>query len=313
MTEDMEQRAIGAYLGLAVGDALGATVEFMSPKEIQAVYGVHDRIRGGGWLKLKPGQITDDTDMSLTLGRAVIEQGYINAQYIAQAFSDWMRTKPVDIGNTVRRGIIHFRHSGNPEAPESEFDAGNGACMRTLPIALATYGLDPLEVQSLSRMQAHITHNNSLSDAATECVIAMVQQALSGAQPMDLLQGPVKQLLDKCFEFRFRDKTMENPSGFIVETMQAVLQALFNTGSFEECLVNVVNRGGDADTTGAIAGMIAGSLYGVNAIPNRWLKKLDKTLRQECQRQALALLALSNSKSVDDNRVFNITHARATV
>ena len=106
---------------------------------------------------------------------------------------------------------------------------------------------------------------------------------------------------------------MENPSGFIVETMQAVLQALFNTGSFEECLVNVVNRGGDADTTGAIAGMIAGSLYGVNAIPNRWLKKLDKTLRQECQRQALALLALSNSKSVDDNRVFNITHARATV
>ena len=66
----LADRALGAYLGLALGDALGATVEFMTPREIAAAHGVHRRIVGAGWLKLAPGQVTDDTTMSLALGRA---------------------------------------------------------------------------------------------------------------------------------------------------------------------------------------------------------------------------------------------------
>ncbi|MFB0936712.1 MAG: ADP-ribosylglycohydrolase family protein, partial [Propionivibrio sp.] len=103
-------RAEAAYLGLAVGDALGATVEFMTPREIARQYGVHREIRGGGWLNLKPGQVTDDTTMALALGRAIIaDGGEVKAMSCASAFDAWMRGKPVDIGNTVRRNLISFR------------------------------------------------------------------------------------------------------------------------------------------------------------------------------------------------------------
>ena len=130
----LKQRAIGAYLGLAIGDALGASVEFMTPREIAAQYKVHNKIIGGGWLHLKAGQVTDDTEMSLALGDAILKTGKVDASVIAQSFSDWMARKPVDMGNTVRRGIVRFRQNATTEMPESEHDAGNGACMRTLPI-----------------------------------------------------------------------------------------------------------------------------------------------------------------------------------
>ncbi|MDP1636403.1 MAG: ADP-ribosylglycohydrolase family protein, partial [Gallionellaceae bacterium] len=92
-------RAIASYLGLAIGDALGATVEFMTPREIAAQYGVHDKMIGGGWLHLKPGQVTDDTTMALALGESILAQGRVDALAAAQAFDAWMRAKPVDIGN----------------------------------------------------------------------------------------------------------------------------------------------------------------------------------------------------------------------
>lgn len=107
-------RAVAAYLGLAIGDALGATVEFMTPREIVAKYGVHDQLIGGGWLHLKPGQVTDDTTMALALGESILKQGRVDALAAAQAFDGWMRAKPVDIGNTVRRNLLQFRKTGKP-------------------------------------------------------------------------------------------------------------------------------------------------------------------------------------------------------
>jgi len=288
----LTERALGAYLGLAVGDALGATVEFMLPSEIRAQYGVHDRIRGGGWLKLPAGQVTDDTTMALALGQAILDTGRIDAHAIARAFDAWMRAKPVDIGNTVRRGIIHFRRTGEPCAPENTFDAGNGACMRVLPVALATLGLGDDTVRAACRTQSHVTHNNPLSDAGVECVVQMIQAALQGATIVDLLHGSAQALVTAHPSYKFRRRKRENPSGYIVETLQAVFQALFDTDNFRDCLVDVVNRGGDADTTGAIAGMIAGALYGVEAIPPIWQQNLDWMIGWRCKQQALALLAL---------------------
>ena len=113
----------------------------MTPREIRGQFGVHREIRGGGWLRLKPGTVTDDTTMSLALGEAIISRmAAVRPMACAQAFDAWMRAKPVDIGNTVRRNLVAFRRSGNPEAPVSEHDAGNGAAMRVLPVALATLG-----------------------------------------------------------------------------------------------------------------------------------------------------------------------------
>jgi ADP-ribosyl-[dinitrogen reductase] hydrolase len=121
----------------------------------------------------------------------------------------------------------------------------------------------------------------------------MMQQALQGASAVALLKGPVQTLITAYPTFRFRKRRQENPSGYIVDTLQAVFQALFDTDSFAECLVDVVNRGGDADTTGAIAGMIAGALYGEAAIPRTWVYALEWETHWRCKEQALALIRLS--------------------
>lgn len=113
--------------------------------------------------------------MALALGSAILaDGGEVRALSCARAFDGWMRGKPVDIGNTIRRNLIAFRRTGNPSAPPSEFDAGNGAAMRVVPVALATLGLDEAAVRAAVRAQAHVTHHNPVSDAACEfCVLAV--------------------------------------------------------------------------------------------------------------------------------------------
>ncbi|MDD5366011.1 MAG: ADP-ribosyl-[dinitrogen reductase] hydrolase [Gallionellaceae bacterium] len=287
-------RAIAAYLGLAIGDALGATVEFMTPREIAAQYKVHDTLRGGGWLNLKRGQVTDDTTMALALGDAILAHGRVLALPAAQAFDAWMRAKPVDIGNTVRRGLLRFRETGQTEMLECEHAAGNGAAMRVLPAVLATLNQPEEVVRLACRTQAHITHNNPLSDAGTECLALMVRDAIGGADKVRLLHERAHPLARLHTEFTFRAvRQQANPSGYIADTVVAVFQALFDTDDLETCLVDVVNRGGDADTTGAIAGMLAGALYGLSAIPERWLNALDPAIRKACEEQAEALVRLT--------------------
>jgi ADP-ribosyl-[dinitrogen reductase] hydrolase len=288
----VKRRAIGAYLGLAVGDALGATVEFLTPNEIRAAYREHRDMVGGGWLRLRRGQITDDTEMALALGRSILATGRVDALAAAEAFSDWMRHKPIDIGNTVRRGIAGYRRSGDPESPPSEFDAGNGACMRALPVALATLGADIAQLDAANRAQAHVTHNNPTSDAGTLAVLRMVQTALLGGDRA-ALAAIADELVAADPVFDYAHKRSENPSGFIVDTLRTVFQALSATDSFEAALIDCVNRGGDADTTGAITGMIAGALYGPTAIPSRWVRHLDRDVRIQCIEQAQALVRMA--------------------
>lgn len=286
-------RGVAAYLGLAIGDALGATVEFLTPNEIRHQHGVHRDITGGGWLRLKAGRVTDDTTMSLALGTAILEHRAVVAQAAAEAFDAWMRAKPVDIGNTVRRNLIQFSKTGNPEATASEHDAGNGAAMRILPVALACYGRPPEMAVFASRAQAHVTHHNELSDAACETLVFMVHDFLAGRDAGEVQRERADELVRRHPVFAYDKKRCDNPSGYIVDTIQAVFQALFTTASFEDCLLDVVNRGGDADTTGAIAGMLAGARYGRDAIPGRWLRSLEEATRRACEQQAEALLQLA--------------------
>lgn len=296
---EVAARAEAAYLGLAIGDALGATVEFMTPREISAQYGVHREIRGGGWLRLKPGQVTDDTTMSLALGASILaDGGVVKPLSCAQAFDAWMRSKPIDIGNTVRRNLLAFRRSGDPAAPPSEHDAGNGAAMRVLPVALATLGRDEAAICAATRAQAHVTHHHPVSDAACKFLTLAVQDFVRGEPLRHVYRWRIAPLVAAYTEFAYKGRRRENPSGWIVETIQAVLQALMDTDNFEGCLVDVTNRGGDADTTGAIAGMLAGAFYGLDTIPPRWLRVIDPAVREACRTQARALVALNASPPV---------------
>ncbi|MBT1076256.1 ADP-ribosyl-[dinitrogen reductase] hydrolase [Geobacter grbiciae] len=287
---DIRSRARAAFIGLAVGDALGAPVEFMTAGEIRSKHGVLREIVGGGWLQLKPGQVTDDTEMSLCVARAIVAAGGWSLRGIAEEFAGWLRTKPVDVGDTCRRGIRNFMLKGILETPFNQWDAGNGAAMRMLPAALYTLGDDDL-LQRCALEQARITHNHPLSDATCITLGRIVHLALQGASKNRLRrEADLLVATHPTFSFTpYRGLA----TGYVADTVQTVFHHFFQGRSFEECLVGTVNQGGDADTTGAICGMIAGAYYGMEGIPQRWLKRMVRRTMDETAEVSQRIIELS--------------------
>ncbi|MBQ0933043.1 ADP-ribosyl-[dinitrogen reductase] hydrolase [Ideonella sp. 4Y11] len=298
-TRALFDRALGAYLGLAIGDALGATVEFMRPREIRAQYGVHREMMGGGWLKLARGQVTDDTQMCLALGDALLLAGApllaarddSATRQIAEAFVRWLRSKPVDCGNTCRRGIQRYLSDGSLQGPANEGDAGKGALMRNLPVVLATLHNESL-LAHWSLAQARITHHHPLSDAATLGLARLTRAALLGADTA-LLAHQAQDWIQAWPAFRHQPYP-GRASAYVVDTVQTVLHFGFTHPDFEQALVATVNQGDDADTTGALVGMLAGARCGASRLPRRWLQRLQPATVQAVTGQVSHLLALAD-------------------
>lgn len=288
----LEERALGAFLGLAAGDALGATVEFMTRGEIAATHGVHDRMTGGGWLRLAPGQVTDDTEMSLALARSLERRGDLDLRDVCEEFALWLKGKPVDVGATCRRGIRRYIVHGTVAGPLNEGDGGNGAAMRVLPVALATFA-SPDKAADWVRQQCHITHNHPLSDDAALTLVRMVHLLLADGG-REAAREAARALARRHRGFAFESWRGQS-SAYIVDTMNTVLHCYFSASGFADCLIRTVNLGGDADTTGALAGMLAGAEHGVGAIPSRWLSKLDRGVVTEIRRLTPRLLTISGA------------------
>lgn len=283
-------RSSAVLLGIACGDALGAPVEFMTSGEIRAKYGRLCEMVGGGWLRLKPGQVTDDTEMTLCVARALAKAEGWDLAGIASEFASWLKSRPIDVGDTCRRGIRNFMLKGELETPFNQWDGGNGALMRMGGITLFTLGDDAL-LQRCTIAQAHLTHNHPVSDAACIAYGRMVHLALLGASRTRLLRE-ANSLVAEFPTFRF-DPYPGLATGYVVDTMQTVLHHFFRSRTFEECIVGAANQGGDADTTAAIAGGLAGAYYGLEEIPNRWLKKLEKRYVTELTDLAEKMIRLS--------------------
>jgi len=274
---EIRGRAYATLLGSALGDALGATVEFCTQSEIRAQYGVLCKIVGGGWLKLKPGEVTDDTQMSLCIARSLVAVGW-SPPDIAERFAAWFKSWPVDVGNTCRRGIARYINYGTVAGPFNEGDAGNGAVMRVAPVALATLA-DGVLLERWAVEQGHITHNHPLSDAACVLIGRLIHMGCTG-QSLECMQRAVGSVIAQFPTFRFTP-FRGLATAYVVDTMQTVLHYFLSTRSFEECLVATVNQGGDADTTGAIAGAIAGAFYGPTQLPSHWVARLAPELVSE--------------------------------
>lgn len=288
--EQVRERARAAFVGMAVGDALGATVEFMTPSEICSQYATHREIIGGGWLRLKPGQVTDDTEMALCIARAVIKNQGWSREAIAREFAVWLKSRPVDCGDTCRRGIRAFMLHGTLETPYNHWDGGNGAVMRMLPAALLSLP-DRELLKKYALEQARLTHHQELSDAACLCIGTMLHLILQGASKKRL-RREADALVARHHQFGF-EPYRRLATAYVADTLATVFHYFFKGRDFEQCLVGVVNQGGDADTTGAICGMLAGGYYGSEGIPQRWLKKLDRRLIAELERSVAGLIAAS--------------------
>ncbi len=289
MKNKLFERALGSYLGFAAGDALGATTEFMNPREIKTEFGVHNKIVGGGWLKLRAGRVTDDTEMSLALGDSIVERRAFNVKSVAEHYVKWMKSKPVDIGSTVRRGLRDFVVNGTLVSPESEQSAGNGAAMRNLPVILYAYK-NWTYFEHMALAQGRITHNNIHSDIITLIFGEMMKELLTTGDKLKALDIG-NRIVRENPKYSYSNYKGEC-SGYVVDTFKTVMNYFAEGESFEDTLVLVVNQGGDADTNGAIAGMLAGALYGVGAIPNKWIKKLDREVVDSIKQQTETLLSL---------------------
>lgn len=291
-------RIKGALYGVAVGDALGGPVEFLPRAEVRRRYpdGLQEMV-GGGWLHLLPGETTDDTAMTFCVAEGINAAEYSNplplalevdlAREIGYRFIRWLHTNPPDVGNTCREAIQRAEQNLRTmsaldawhaaAASLGEEQDGNGALMRCVFPGL----FYPSEQQAcdVAQYQAYLTHSGHQS----ACICGAYARLIHAYVVADYERGwYAMQSLLYWLDFTEDDLTAPSedwsPSGYVVETMRAVLLAKREC-SFEKALIKAVNFGGDADTVGAIVGGLAGAEYGFSAIPERWVHALSPAVR----------------------------------
>ncbi|NBC72509.1 ADP-ribosyl-[dinitrogen reductase] hydrolase [Paenibacillus sacheonensis] len=265
----MFDRIKGGLYGVAVGDALGGTTEFMTSVEIRARYGYVDKIVGGGVWQLEPGEVTDDTMMTLCVAAGILDSPADPMEAIGHHFLAWYRSKPKDIGSTIRRAFENYEDQWFEAAFLTDLDlgqsGGNGSLMRCLPAALA-YADMPVMIR-VSRMQSKMTHyDERCSDA---CVIynRIATRLLQGEE---MRKAILKETAGTAYDGCIEELPDCEPSGYVVHTFRWVLHILLHASDFSEVVQKAANLGGDSDTIGAIAGGLAGIHCGYQMIPSSY-------------------------------------------
>jgi len=291
-------RHLGALFGLALGDALGTTLEFKPPGSFAPIA---DMI-GGGPFGLKPGEWTDDTAMAMCLAESLLSQSGFDARDQIDRYRQWYRAgywscrdHCFDIGNTVRAAIETFECMGEPYAGSIDpHTAGNGSLMRLAPVPLY-YANDPAKAPKMSAESSRTTHQAKACLDACSYFGGLIIGALQERSKEELLSPgftPLKAATPYCTEIQTvalgSFKTKEPPAirgtGYVVDSLEAALWAFHKTNNFRDGALFAANLGDDADTTGAIYGQIAGAYYGFGGLPEDWLEKL--AWRKQIQRLA---------------------------
>jgi ADP-ribosyl-[dinitrogen reductase] hydrolase len=282
MSEAVRDRALGAFIGLAVGDALGTTLEFEARDRKPPIY---DMV-GGGPFDLKPGQWTDDTSMALCLADSLIACDGLDERDLMERFCRWYQGGEnsctggcFDIGITTRSALEHFRQTDDPIAgPTDARTAGNGSIMRLAPAALRYWNAPEL-LREASRRQSYTTHGANEAVDGCEALSAVLAALIEGTPLTDVLNaryGPFSDGVQRVMDGSWRRKARSeiHSSGYVLHTLEAALWAVSETASFSDAVLLAVNLGDDADTVGAVTGQIAGAAYGVSAIPEEWFNRL---------------------------------------
>lgn len=275
-------RAIGALVGLAVGDAVGTTLEFKSRDNYPRLT---DMI-GGGPFQLEVGQWTDDTSMALALADSLIAHDPFNPEDLMRRFVAWREKGDYsctgscfDIGITVSSALSRWKQTGEPMAgsidPQS---AGNGSLMRLSPVAIRHWR-DRDAMRNVAALQSRTTHGAPEAVSACIAYANLLADAIEGQPRHQLLSprtgdyaGSIKSIMAGSWRGKAREQIAS--SGYVAHSLEAALWSVGRTSDFRSAILTAANLGGDADTTAAIAGQLAGAIYGLKGIPEEWLKKL---------------------------------------
>lgn len=278
---EARDRARGALLGLAAGDAVGTTLEFTRRDSAQ----VSDMV-GGGPFKLQPGEWTDDTSMALCLADALIaDLGFIPSTF-AQLLSRWYREghnsmngRCFDIGHTTRLAIegreqMGMRWQGNTD-PST---AGNGSIIRLAPLAIACRS-SMRTIWQLSQGASVVTHGAQEAIHGSRLLGMILCHALQGASRESALESkiaplPARLQIINAGEYKNKLRHDIRSSGYVVDTLEAALWSVWNTENFRDAVLLAANLGDDADSVAAVTGQLAGAIYGASGIPRSWLERL---------------------------------------
>jgi ADP-ribosyl-[dinitrogen reductase] hydrolase len=278
----------GCLLGLAVGDAVGTTVEFQPRGSFTPLT---DMV-GGGPFHLAPGQWTDDTSMALCLAESLIEVQGFDARDQMERYVRWWTEghlsstdRCFDIGNTVRNALQRFRGTGDPFAgsldPQS---AGNGCIMRLAPVPMFFFS-DLEEMVWYSAESSRTTHGTAECLDACRLFGFLLHRALSGHGMAEILApieevpgGPLAPRIQEIADGVYAQKGEAEirGTGYVVECLAAASWCFGRTSTFRDAVLAAANLGDDADTTAAVCGQLAGAHYGASGIPPEWLRLLAK-------------------------------------
>lgn len=273
-------RALGAFLGLAVGDALGTPLEFSMRDSLPH----QTRITGGGPFGLAPGQWTDDTAMALALAESLVRRGGLDPSDLMGRFVAWWRFGAYsctgacfDIGTQTAEALARFEKSHEPFAGTThEHAAGNGSLMRMAPAVLFALD-DRAETTRIAREQSRTTHGAPQALDACALFAEILAEAILGEReplrPRAFAGHPaIATIASGAWREKSRDEIRS--SGYVVDTLEAALWAVGRTENFEDALILAVNLGDDSDTVGAVTGQMARALHGAAAIPESWRAQL---------------------------------------
>jgi ADP-ribosyl-[dinitrogen reductase] hydrolase len=296
----LQSRYAGTLVDAACGDALGATLEFRSRETVRRMYpdGLRD-IVGGGAFNVAPGETTDETAMMLGIARACTADG-IDMDAAAANFMAWWESGPKDIGNATRWALekiqsgMRWQDAGEEMQAETPNGvAGNGSVMRIAPLPLR-FRSSPERMVVAALDSSRITHADSRAMWGCVAVSQAIVHLLEGggiegvveAASRDIPVAEVIAAVEAARDLPYRDV---RSNGYVLSTITAALWCLLRGSDAEDVVVRAVMMGDDADTTGIVAGALAGAAFGLEAIPERWRAVVHH--REELEEIASRLLA----------------------
>ena len=269
-------RIAGAFVGLSMGDALGAPVEFCRRGGFPEVTGY----RAGGKFDLPAGAWTDDTAMALCLAQSLISMDGFDAEDLLQRFSRWLEHGEntstgvsVGVGQNTLRTLGGFRRNGTLTAERfGSKNEGNGSLMRLAPVA-CYYHKDLHKVREMASAQSRTTHASDIADECCQYLAGLMAHVIGGQSYQsarnELQESewgyPLMAIIENNHKAAAESEVKS--SGYVVDTLNAAIWAVENSQSFEGAVLKAVNLGDDADTVGAVTGQIAGAVYGYSSVP----------------------------------------------
>ena len=299
-------RARGCLVGLAVGDAIGTTVEFSRR-------GSFDRVTdmvGGGPFGLRPGEWTDDTSMALCLAASLLQCRGFDPKDQMDRYLLWrdegyqsVNGACFDIGNTVSAALRRFEADGEPFAGSTDpRSAGNGSIMRLAPVAIAHHRNESL-VAECAGASSRTTHGaEECVDACRMLGVVLARLIAGGGRgvitsldPADIRSETLRAIAEG--KYAGKPEAEIRSSGYVVHTLEAALWCFDRESTFEGAVLAAANLGDDADTVAAVCGQIAGAFHGLSGIPERWRERV--AWKSELETTADRLFAMNPTDGLD--------------